>query len=322
MFNDQSVHLEISSKCTLKCPRCPRTELEPGNINQELDLQDFQTGFPKDQISKIQNFIFCGDIGDPIYATNFLEIINYVKTYSKARVKIITNGSYKKSEWWQQLASNLDRNDQVTFSVDGWDNRSNNQYRINSDFDSIVQGIKTLRSVSDCVIQWSTIYFEFNQSHIDQIRTLARSLGCNRFQTVKSSKFDHQYAVNQIDLLKPRTDLVARTAVYEFEVEQLNPDKYEDIPVAVPIRSHPWAKCLNYKKELFVSVDGLVMPCAWFNSEYHYNNFVKRHKQNISIKHRSFFDIIEDHTVWQDLVMSFDTEPFEICKLKCKNAQQ
>ena len=93
MFNYKTVHVELSSKCVLKCPRCPRTELQLDRLTQEITLGEFKSGFPVDVLSKIEHFIFCGDIGDPIYATEFLEIIEYIKQNSSVRVRIVTNGS-------------------------------------------------------------------------------------------------------------------------------------------------------------------------------------------------------------------------------------
>lgn len=322
MFNYKTVHLELSSKCVLKCPRCPRTELKLDTINQEVTLADFKSGFPTDVLDKIEHFIFCGDIGDPIYATEFLEIVEYIKKNSQTRIRIITNGSYKKVDWWQQLGNCLDYNDQVTFSVDGWDNVSNNQYRVNSNFDSIISGIKALRASSNCSIQWSTIYFAFNQDKIDSIRLLANSLGCNRFQTVKSSKFDGRYMLDNIDLLKPIDSLVASTLVYETNVEILNSNKYMLIVPSTPVCSHSWAKCLNYKKDLFIGIDGIVAPCPWFNNGYQDNSFIKEHRNQLSIRKRSFFEILNDTELWNQLVESFDANPLEICQIKCKNAQQ
>ena len=174
MLNYRTVHLELSSKCVLKCPRCPRTELNLDRLNQEITLTDFKSGFPTEVLNKLDQFIFCGDIGDPIYATEFLEIIEYIKQNSRVRVRITTNGSYKIPDWWQQLGSLLDYNDQVTFSVDGWDNKSNNLYRINSDFDSIILGIKALQASSDCWIQWSAIYFSFNENKINDMQEFAK----------------------------------------------------------------------------------------------------------------------------------------------------
>ena len=319
MLNYRTVHLELSSKCVLKCPRCPRTELNLDRLNQEITLADFKSGFPVDVLNKIEHFIFCGDIGDPIYATEFLEIIEYIKQNSPTRIRITTNGSYKRADWWQQLGGYLDYNDQVTFSVDGWDDASNNQYRVNSDFDSIVLGIKALRASSKCSIQWSTIYFAFNQHRITDIEELATSLGCNKFQTVKSSKFDGRYMSGEIDPLKPANELIANTLIYKTNVEILNSSKYIPIVPATPVHPHRWAKCLNYKKDLFIGIDGLVTPCPWFNNGYQDNNFVTANYEKLSIKNRSFFDILNDTKLWQQLVNRFDTDPLEICQLKCKN---
>lgn len=322
MLNYRTVHLELSSKCVLKCPRCPRTELNLDQINQEITLENFKSGFPVDVLIQIEHFIFCGDIGDPIYATEFLEIVEYIKQNSSSRIKITTNGSYKRAEWWQQLGCLLDYNDQVTFSIDGWNHESNRQYRINSDFDSIVLGIKTLRNTSECSIQWSAIYFSFNQDQIDTMRNLAQSLGCNRFRTVKSSKFDGRYLVDGIDQLRPANKLVADTLVYETKVEVLNSNKYIPIVPAVPDQPHAWAKCLNYQKDLFIGIDGVVQPCPWFNNGYQENSFVKQHQDRLSIRNRSFFEIINDNQLWQELIDSFDSNPMEICQIKCKNDQR
>lgn len=306
----------------LKCPRCPRTELRPDTLNQEITLADFTLGFPIDVISKIECFVFCGDIGDSIYATELLEIVDYIKSNSASRIRIITNGSYKKAEWWQRLGGMLDHNDQVTFSVDGWDNDSNNQYRVNSDFDSIVLGIKSLRASSECLIQWSTIYFAFNQDKINDIKALAKSLGCDRFQTVKSSKFDGRYLTNGIDILKPTINHVSENLLYDTAVENFRVTKYTPMPVPVPVTPHKWARCLNYKKDLFIGIDGIVQPCPWFNNGYQNNNFIKENYSQLSIKTRSFFEIVNDVALWQQLIDSFDHNPLEICLLKCKNGQQ
>jgi len=319
LLNYRTVHLELSSKCVLKCPRCPRTELNLDHVNQEITLANFKSGFPIDILDQIEVFIFCGSIGDPIYATEFLEIIQYIKQNSRVRIRITTNGSYKKAAWWQQLGSLLDYNDNVTFSVDGWDQDSNNLYRVNSGFDSITEGIKTLRNASACQITWSTIYFSFNQNRIDHIRDLASALGCNLFKTVKSSKFDGRYLTGNVDLLKPDEELVANTSVYETTIDVLKDTRYIPIIPTTPTHPHAWAKCLNLEKEMFIGIDGLVAPCPWFNNAYQQNDFIERNSDRLNIHYRSFFDIINDTELWSELVDSFDRAPLKICQIKCKN---
>jgi len=134
-------HIEISSKCTLRCPRCARQEVPDTLINTELDLEFFKRNFtPEFILSNVEKITFCGDDGDPIYAHDLIPVIKYLKSVKDIEIVIVTNGSYKKEDWWTSLGSTLTAKDSVHFSVDGFDNISNNLYRINSDYDSIIQG--------------------------------------------------------------------------------------------------------------------------------------------------------------------------------------
>ena len=271
LFNLKHLHIEISSKCTLKCPRCPRTELHQPSLNREISLEEFQSEFTSDILNSIESIAFCGDIGDPIYAKDFLKICEYIKSNSNIILRITTNGSYKSQDWWQDLANILTKEDRIRFSIDGWDQTSNEKYRVNSDWDSIVLGIETLRKNSLCDMLWSAICFKFNEEKLDHMQTMAKDFGFNRFTVVHSSKFDGRYAVNGIDLLKPNLAGVSKTAQYETSTVN-----FTDVsPVKKEIRKyHAWAQCLNWSAELFINVDGIVFPCPWFNSGYLTNPFI------------------------------------------------
>ena len=318
LLNRSRIHIEISSKCTLKCPRCPRTELKPELVNREISLSDFQRSFTPELLKEIQEILFCGDIGDPIYAKDFLDIVRYIKTNGTTNLIIVTNGSYKSAEWWTELGSLLTRADQVIFSVDGWDQASNEQYRVNSDFESIVNGARALRIASNCLMTWSAIYFKFNEQRMSDIKSFAQELGFDTFQTVRSSKFDNQYAINGIDSLKPTAEYVAKSAQYEMLQENLN----SRVPVVFynTRDRHPWARCANWRKEMFINVDGLVFPCPWFNSGYLENDFVDKYKDRLSIKTRTLTEILED-PLWDELLTRFEVAPLDICKMKCRDAQ-
>src|SRR6056300_547159 len=97
-------HIEPSSKCSLKCPRCPRTEMPDTPWSQkELSLNEFKRAFTPDFISEyVQRFTMCGDVGDPIYCKDYLQIVEYIKTVKpNCHVYTITNGSYKTVTWWE-----------------------------------------------------------------------------------------------------------------------------------------------------------------------------------------------------------------------------
>lgn len=317
MFSTKQIHVELSSKCTLKCPRCPRTELDLDNLNREFSFEEFVWAFNLETLASISKIIFCGDVGDPIYAKDFLKIVEYVKQNSKTRLSIVTNGSYKTAEWWTTLGQLLDSNDQVTFSLDGWDQESNEKYRINSDWNSIILGIKSLRKSSQCLMNWSMIYFNFNENYVERIKQMAQDLGFDTFDTVRSSKFDGRYLINGQDSLKPTR--IAQGSQYERERVILG--RTPNVVEATVIKNHAWAKCLNREKELFVNVDGLLFPCPWFNSGYQNNEFVQQYRDRLNVKRRGLHAVLQD-PVWNTLINLFDTDPLEVCKIKCKNAKQ
>ena len=166
---------------------------------------------------------------------------------------------------------------------------------------------------------WSAIYFKFNENHMADIELFAKDLGFDNFQTVRSSKFDNQYSIQGVDPLKPLNGWFAKTSQYEVTVNKLN----ANVPlVFYDKRSrHPWAKCANWEKEMFINVDGLVFPCPWFNSGYLENDFIDKYRGRLSIKTRTLKDIIDD-PLWDELLTRFEIAPLEICKLKCQGCSE
>lgn len=310
LFNLRELHIELSSRCVLRCPRCPRTELPYlHNLNLDYSLSDFQKLFP---IHDVQRIVFCGDTGDPIYAKEFIEIIDYIKkTNSDIMLKIVTNGSYKSTQWWQKLANTLNNKDTITFSVDGWDNDSNNLYRVNSNYSSILEGIRIMVN-SPVLVNWSTIIFSFNENELSKIENQARQLGVDSLQLVESTKFGNDYCINGIDPLEPSKtilDTVYRKNKIWFGVNRDPEVDYSDIPI---LKNNFWQKCLGFGVIPFISVTGEFYPCPWFNSGYMPNNFLERNRDKINIRKRTLLEVAND-PIWDELWR--DIQP--ICRYKC-----
>jgi hypothetical protein len=107
---------------------------------------------------------------------------------------IITNGSYKPDNWWHGLGKVLNHNDELHWSIDGWDHDSNVQYRVNSNWPSIMSGISAFQSSNNSTYRvWAAIAFKFNQDHIDVQRTLANQLNFDCYQLTLSTKFHSKY---------------------------------------------------------------------------------------------------------------------------------
>ena len=316
-------HIEISSKCTLRCPRCARQEVPDSLVNTELDLEFFQRNFTSEFIlDNVEKITFCGDDGDPIYAHDLIPVIQYIKSIKPVEIVIITNGSHKKSEWWQELGSVLTEQDTVHFSVDGYDNASNNLYRVNSDFVSIIQGIETLRLTSKCRLIWAAIAFKFNEDQIDYMHSLAVKLGMDAFQLTKSTKFGSVYpSYGNNDPLEPSKKFVSGSHRFERDVILLssrglnlqantkNIQLYKSVTEVNGVKP----LCEIGNKGLYIDAQGRLFPCCWVANRYSHNSEWKAIANKFDLNHRTLTDVVTDD-FWNS---EFKTFKWQECQTKC-----
>jgi hypothetical protein len=305
--------------------------------------------FTEDMLrDRVKRVTMCGDVGDPIYCKEYIKICRYIKSVNPdIHIFTITNGSYKKPEWWQELASVLNDRDTINFSIDGYDNASNNLYRINSNFESIIEGIRAVRaSNKDVFLVWATIIFKFNQDHLNDIVNQSCSLGMDAVQWTRSTKFGSVYGgyggVN--DPLEPRPEFISKTHRYEREVvnlsgrQQNNTDylehnkqkyfeikeQYKDKPVT-PL-------CEIGNRGIYVNAEGVVFPCSWVSFPYHSlthgdktiqwkDSFFAEHRERMSLHNRTLAEIIAD-PLWNKCSRGF-TDPEKTwveCGQKCSSS--
>jgi MoaA/NifB/PqqE/SkfB family radical SAM enzyme len=180
------LHIEISSKCALQCPSCPRTNFLGKFKVGELSLQAIKNSIHPDR--KYEIISLCGDHGDPIYHTQFHEVIEILKTVpGRPPIHIATNGSFRSKEWWEKTAQILGKRDRVIFGIDGT-RETNHLYRRGSDWDSIMLGLQTLLEFGQCQVHWQWILFKYNQTQLLEGQRLARQLGVHRFFVVESAR--------------------------------------------------------------------------------------------------------------------------------------
>jgi MoaA/NifB/PqqE/SkfB family radical SAM enzyme len=319
-------HIEISSKCTLRCPRCARQEVPDGLVNTELDLEFFKRNFtPEFVLDNVEKITFCGDDGDPIYAHDLISVIQYIKSIKPVEIVIVTNGSHKKVSWWNELGLCLGPQDSVHFSIDGYDNASNNLYRVNSDYDSIVAGLQALRAASLCQIVWATIAFKFNEDHMERMQQFAKDLGVDRFQLTKSTKFGSVYPSYGVDdPLQPSAKFVSGTHRFEREVVALSDaGEWQEIPLTnlklfnqTPSRNGITPLCEIGNKGLYIDARGRLFPCCWVANRYNHNSDWQQIANNFNLNTRTLADSITD-PFWAAEFQSFK---WQECQSKCKSS--
>ena len=316
-------HIEISSKCTLRCPRCARQEVPNGLVNTELDLEFFKRNFTAEFIqTNVEKITFCGDDGDPIYAHDLIAVVEYIKSIKPVEIVIITNGSHKKTAWWQELGSVLTKQDTVHFSIDGYNNASNNLYRVNSDFDSIIAGVKELRANSQCRIVWAAIAFKFNELYINSMQNLARQLGMDAFQLTKSTKFGSVYpSYGHHDPLEPSKKFVSDSHRFErdvillssrglnSQVNEKNIQLYQSVAEANGVRP----LCEIGNKGLYIDARGRLFPCCWVANRYSHNTEWQQQAEQFDLHNRTLSEVVTD-SFWET---KFKTFSWQECQTKC-----
>jgi len=305
--------------------------------------------FTEDMLrNHVRRVTMCGDIGDPIYCKEYIDICRYIKSVNpRIHIFTITNGSHKKPEWWAEFGSVLNEYDTVNFSIDGYDDASNNLYRINSNWHSIVNGIQALRQSNQQVfINWAAIVFRFNQDYLEHIADQARALGMDALQITKSTKFGSKYGgyggVN--DTLEPREEFISSGHRYERSAINLsgrvqnNQDylaynKEKFIEIQKKYQNHPVTPlCEIGNRGIFVDAGGVVYPCSWtsfpFTSLTHNNktilwadSFFEKHRQQMNLHNRTFEEIVSD-PLWRKCSQGF-TDPSKTwveCSQKCSTS--
>lgn len=185
-YLNHMINLDISNKCILQCPRCMRQGKdfeEFSHRNEDISLENFT------KLAKyFKNLDFCGQQSDPIYHSQFLDILKICNRYAR-RVRIGTNGYGKKDHWWDKaffLTSNPKVNYEWRFALDGLPNESH-IYRVKQDGNQVFEVMKKGAKMG-IHISWQYIVFRYNEDHIDEARQMALDNGID-FVLMKSSRW-------------------------------------------------------------------------------------------------------------------------------------
>lgn len=298
-----SWHIEPTSKCLLECPLCDRTwfyEKFKKRLNHEINIDHLIKFFN----GHSPNVLMCGNNGDPIYHSKFHELCLALKK-NNSTIKITTNGSGKKKEWWTKLCSILDKKDSLTFSIDGLED-TNHLYRKNAKWNSIMEAIEIIRKFKFDTT-WKYIVFKHNQHQIQEAKKLSEILGFKNFRLEKSDRWlDEQSekfkpSINFIDSYHAHQLKVLTTPEHNVKIEPLCIKN--DIP----------------SNRLYIDAEGNFYPCCWIGTyRYKFKSIFSPKKLNFNIKNHSINDII-NHSEVKNFFQS--TKHYEsaneCCKIQC-----
>ena len=163
-------NIDTSHRCAFRRPQCIRQKIiSQDQIRRSFDLSE--ESFQKIFDYYTNGVSLCGQISDPIYHPNFLNLLKICDGHRK-RVRIATVGSGKSDAWWDEAYSYGVGENAWYFGVDGIDKKSE-LYRIGSNFDEVWKRMKQGRDRGHLIV-WQYIVFGYNEEDIDRAVEIAK----------------------------------------------------------------------------------------------------------------------------------------------------
>ena len=293
-FFKYAMHLELTSRCTLACPACPRTWFaDKFNMpfpKQDLDLDTLSYFLDCNTGQTVDTLFLCGNHGDPIYYPRLFELIDRFRSTKK--FIIVTNGSFQTPNFWNTLANKLTNNDSIVFSIDGLEH-NNHLYRKNSNWQSLMTGLDIMLA-SNVPVTWKTLVFSYNQHEIQAIKEFAVGKGCS-FSAMLSSRFSD-------DSFVPESQYVDSSRLYS---------KYESVELT--------PRCQSQE---YISADGYYWPCCMISSYFTLHKTVLwKQRNNWAIAGKKLDALRPILSNWQQGVINDPNNAHDVCKMECKSNQ-
>lgn len=295
MIRLDSLQIETTTRCTLKCPACSRTWWSE-TLGKKIPIHDIDPTLVYNFLNcdtgkKIKKLDLRGDWGDSIY---YPKLFNFIDLFrDEKKFNISTNGSYQTEKFWNNLASRLGDEDTVEFGIDGLED-TNHLYRRNSDWKSIMLGVDIIGK-SRAKLIWKTNIFKFNVEILTDIKKFAESKGAT-FVCMTTHRWGDES-------LRPPKHLIQSDAVYKSN------EKINEIEAGCKTN-------LNWS----ISAYHMFMPCGWFCApQVLYKSSLWKNKEKWDIKNTTLDKIRE--TVLLSWTKNIEENPESasiLCKTKCK----
>ena len=168
------INLDISNRCTNRCPGCAREKFKhvPGS---DITLSDME---------KITDFFeaitFCGQVSDPTLHPKFHELLA-ICIQKNRKVVVQTAVAVKPKIWWtKSFMMSMGREVEWIFAIDGLP-KDSNKYRVNQDGEKLYDIM--LRCASFGVkTRWQYIVFNYNEKDVETCKSIADKHGIKFLQ--------------------------------------------------------------------------------------------------------------------------------------------
>ena len=183
----KGLRLEVCSRCQLNCVACYMRLNDSGSVGAGyMKFEDFKRMldmYPFVKTVEISNN------GEPFICPDIVKILEYA--YEKGVEITVCNGTnfcYIKEEVLEAIVKYQVKI--VTMSIDGGSNEIYSQYRVNGNFDNIIENIKKINyykkkynSPDVPLMNWKYILMNHNEGDIEKAIKMAEKLNCKMYFT-------------------------------------------------------------------------------------------------------------------------------------------
>ena len=205
----EDVHIDLSHRCPLQCPRCQRQMWYSGRFYDKVIGSDLPMRTIQMLVNKFKFISFNGQLSDPIHYPKFIEVLELCKFY-KRKVLVQTASSFKPMSWFKK-AFEAYPEAEWRFGLDGLPEESH-KYRVNQDGKKIFQVMLEGKKILKTAPIWQYIVFKYNEHHQLQAKRMAKENGLN-FVIMKSSRW-----LPKGDPLRPTNEKNRLETVYDKDI--------------------------------------------------------------------------------------------------------
>ena len=183
-YEPEIFQVETTTRCNLRCPLCSTHHLKRGY--RDADPRMFRE---IQENNRRLRYMCLHLMGEPLLSPFLFDIIRFLKSRG-VFTYFATNGMLLKKKAGEILSSGLDK---ISVSLDGITQEDLGRYRIHSDLQTILSGIRALRAgresmgLSRPLIQVQTIMFSYNQPKEGEILAFLKEQGVDRIKLKRPS---------------------------------------------------------------------------------------------------------------------------------------
>lgn len=250
-FIPKNIQIEISSRCTLHCPLCPKGRNEIKRERQDIDVRLFRDIIQ--EIGEHDPRVQLWNYGEPLLHENILEILEAIGT-DFSDCSMSTNGHIMTDKLARRIVnSGLT---EIIFSIDGIDQHTYERYRKGGSLNMVLHNLGRViaakgESKSDIKVTAQHIIFKHNFKDVPFLGDFFYPRGVEDIK-VKSAMM----------MLEGEEREIVRVAREYLHLDYPG-ERYEIVDGRLSMKGEPMDRCPLIESSLVVTTDGMLLPCCW-----------------------------------------------------------